>query len=101
MANRVRLDTNGVGVVLKSPGLRSAAKDAAERVADNVRAMGIGVGDRTGGKYEIDLPVKVSAGTSDRARATVTLAHPAGQAVQAKHGALTKAAKQAGLDVNT
>jgi hypothetical protein len=43
--------------------------------------------------------VKVKLSTTDRAHAEVILAHPAGIAVQAKHGALTKAASQAGLEV--
>jgi hypothetical protein len=35
---------------------------------------------------------------TDRAHAVVVLAHAAGDAVQAKHGALSKAAAEAGLD---
>lgn len=95
----VRLNKAGVAQILKSSELQRAVTAAAEQVADNVRAQNIKVGDRDGGKHEVDLPVKVSSSTTDRARATVTITHPAGQAVQAKHGALTKAAAQAGLDV--
>lgn len=95
----VRLNKAGVAQILKSSELQRAVTAAAEQVADNVRAQNIKVGDRDGGKHEVDLPVKVSSSTTDRARAAVTLAHPAGAAVQAKHGALTKAAAQAGLDV--
>jgi hypothetical protein len=79
--------------------MHAATKAAAEKVADGVRSQNIRVGDKDGGPHERDLPVKVTMSTTDRAHANVTITHPAGQAVQAKHGALTKAAAQAGLDV--
>ena len=96
---RVRLNSKGVSAALKSGGMQATVRAAAEAVAANVRAEGIKVGDKDGGRRERDLPVEVSMTTTDRAHARVTLAHAAGQAVQAKHGALTKAAGQAGLDV--
>ena len=99
MPRRVRLDERGMSALLKSPGIAAATKRAAEAVAENVRDMGIRVGDKDGGPREVDLPVTVRVVTTDRAHANVTLAHPAGAAVQAKHGALTKAAAQAGLEV--
>jgi hypothetical protein len=101
MARRgvVRLNSVGVAAVLRSDAMHRAVEDAAEAVADNVRAQGITVGDKDGGSHEYALPVTVRMSTTDRAHANVTLAHPAGQAVQAKHGSLTKAAAQAGLDV--
>jgi hypothetical protein len=99
MARQVRLDSRGVGAILKSAGVAAATRAAAEAVADNVRSQNIRVGDKDGGKREYDLPVKVTMRTTDRAHADVTIAHPAGQSVQAKHGALTKGAAQAGLDV--
>lgn len=97
--SNVKLNSAGVASFLKSAEVRRATHEAAEAVAANVRAQDIKVGDRDGGKHEIDLPVKVYEGTTDRAAARVVLAHPSGLAVQAKHGALTKAAAQAGLDV--
>lgn len=97
--SQVRLNSPGVAEFLKSAGVRAAIAQAAEAVADNVRAQDIKVGDRDGGKHEVKMPVKVTANTTDRAHANVTITHPAGLAVQAKHGALTKAAAQAGLDV--
>ena len=96
----VRLDSSGIRAILQSTEMHRATQDAAEAVADNVRAMNIRVGDKDGGPHEYDLPVEVAVTTTDRAHAFVSLAHPAGLAVQAKHGALTKAAGQAGLDVN-
>lgn len=78
----------------KSDDVRSAARRAAEEVADNVRSQGITVGDLVadGVAVTIALPVEVQ---DDH----VVLAHPAGVAVQAKHGALTKAASAAGMSV--
>ncbi|HJR88824.1 MAG TPA: hypothetical protein VJ782_01525 [Aeromicrobium sp.] len=99
MVNRIRLNSKGIAAILKSPEMQRATRKAAEAVADNVRAQGITVGDRDGGKNQYPIPVTVTMSTTDRAHANVTLAHPAGQAVQAKHGSLTKAAAQAGLDV--
>lgn len=95
----VRLNHAGVREALKSPAMKAAIQAAAEAVAAGVRDMNITVGDVDGGKHEIPLPVTVKVVTTDRAHGIVALAHPAGEAVQAKHGALTKAAAQAGLDV--
>lgn len=98
---KVRLNHAGIAQILKAPAMHAAVKAAAEQVAANVRAQNIRVGDKDGGPRERELPVEVTMTTTDRAKAFVTLAHPAGQAVQAKHGSLTKAAREAGLDVNT
>lgn len=95
----IRLDNKGIAAILRSDAVAAATKRAAESVADGVRAMNIRVGDRDGGPRERELPVTVTMSETDRAHANVTLAHPSGTAVQAKHGALTKAAAQAGLDV--
>lgn len=95
----VRLNSKGVAALLKSAQVAQATRRAAEAVADGVRAQNIRVGDHDGGPRERELPVTVTMVETDRAHASVTLAHPSGQAVQAKHGALTKAAAQAGLDV--
>lgn len=94
----IRLNPRGFDDVAKSRLVREAVTDAAERVADNVRAQGIWVDGIPG---DIELPVKVVEQTTDRARAAVQIAHPSGLAVQAKHGALTKAAAQAGLDIKS
>lgn len=99
--SRIRFSGRGLGRVLSSGRTIAATQEAAEAVASNVRDMGIKVGDRDGGAHERDLPVTVQMVMTDRAHALVSLAHPAGEAVQAKHGALTKAAAEAGLDVKT
>lgn len=98
---RVRLNQKGVAEILKSAGMHRVVQEAVEAIAENVRDQGIKVGDRDGGPAEYDLPVKTSVTTTDRAHGVVTLAHPAGEAVQAKHGALTKAAAAAGLEVKS
>jgi hypothetical protein len=99
MAARVKLDLGGLEEVAKSREVRAAVHDAAERVADAVESQGVRVIGEPG---EIDLPVKVYDDTTDgmrvnRAVSRVVLAHAAGLAVQAKHGALSKAASAAGL----
>lgn len=99
MAAKVTLNSRGLEQVLKSAEMRKAVEAAAQEVADNVRDQNITVGDVDGGSHEIDLPVKVEVYETDRARASVLLAHPAGLAVQAKHGALSKAASAAGIKV--
>jgi hypothetical protein len=99
MTSRIRLNHKGVSEILKSAPMAAEVKATAEKVAQNVRDQGIKVGDRDGGPHEYDLPVTVTMVTTDRAHALVTIAHPSGESVQAKHGSLTKAAAQAGLDV--
>lgn len=95
----IKLNHEGIAAILKGPRMAAAVQAAAEQVAGNVRGMEIKVGDVDGGQHEYDLPITVTMVTTDRAHGIVALAHPAGEAVQAKHGALTKAAGQAGLDV--
>lgn len=100
MANRIKLaPPREIAKILKSPAMVAATRAAAEQVAQNVRDQGIKVGDSDGGPREVDLPVEVSMHITDRAHANVTITHAAGASVQAKHGALTKAAAQVGLDV--
>jgi hypothetical protein len=98
MARDVHLEGRGIEAVAKSAEMHREINALAERVADNVRNMGIRVEGVPG---DVPLPVNVAEGETDRARASVQLAHPSGKAVQAKHGALTKAAAQAGLEVKS
>lgn len=99
MTDKIKLDHAGLAALLKSAEMHRLVEAAAEKVAENVREQGEMVGAFKGGSGEIPLPVKVSVTTTDRAHASVVLAHPAGAAVQAKHGALTRAASAAGLEV--
>jgi hypothetical protein len=93
--SKVRLDRRGIEALLKGREMTAATREAAEVVADNVKAQGHEVEGIPG---DIALPVTVSMYETDRAHAVVAIAHPSGEAVQAKHGALTKAAAEAGLD---
>ncbi|QLQ11179.1 MAG: hypothetical protein HZY75_13350 [Nocardioidaceae bacterium] len=95
----VTLDHAGIASILKSAGVASVIQSAAETMKADIEAAGVTVGDRDGGPREIALPVTVTMLTTDRAKARVSLAHAAGEAVQVKHGLLTKAAGAAGLDV--
>ncbi len=92
----VKLNSSGIANLLESPEMHRLVEKVADEIAYNVRGQGVRVEGIPG---DIELPVKVSVTTTDRARATVVLAHPSGIAVQAKHGALTKAAAAAGLEV--
>lgn len=96
----VKLNHAGIAAIAKGPEMQALVASAAEKIAANVRSQGITVGDTTPGtSSEIDLPVEVETSVGKRARAAVVLAHPAGAAVQAKHGALTRAAAAEGLSV--
>lgn len=96
MASNVKLNHSGLAAIAKSGEIRALVDAAAEEVADNVRGQGIRVEGVPG---DIELPVTVTSYTTDRAGASVALAHPSGIAVQAKHGALSKAVSAAGLEV--
>lgn len=96
---KVKLDHAGIAAILKGSEMHALIEKATEAVAENVREQGITVGAFKGGSGEIALPVTSKVITTDRAHGVVVLAHPAGIATQAKHGALTKAASAAGLQV--
>ena len=93
---KIHPNIKGLNEALKAPAGRAVVEKAAEEIAANVRSLGVDVEGIPG---DIELPVRVDYYESDRSRATVWLAHPAGLAVEAKHGALTKAASAAGLEV--
>lgn len=95
---KVNVDHAALARIVGGAEGHAAALRAAERVADAARSEGIRVGDLVvdGVGTEIDLPVKTYE-TDEGAR--VVLAHPAGIAVQAKHGTLTRAASSVGLKV--
>jgi hypothetical protein len=91
----------GYKIVLDPEGLAEIlTKNMAAPVADAAKAVAaaVDVGNVT------EAEVSVRSGVTDdmrinRARGTVTIAHPAGLAMQAKHGTLTKAAASVGLTV--
>lgn len=77
--------------------MQEATDRLAEKLADEVRTQRTLVEGEPG---ILDLPVEVyQSDDADTAASAVILAHPAGLAVQAKHGSLTKAASALGLEV--
>lgn len=100
---RVRLDHDGMREMLKSEPVAAEVRATAERIADRARSQGrtvddISVSGRAVTRSLADY-VRVYSYTTDRAAAGVTLAHPAGLGMQAKHGVLTTSASALGLDV--
>lgn len=82
---------------LDTPEMQEATERLAGELADEVRTQRTLVEGEPG---DLDLPVEVyPSRDDDSAGAAVVLAHPAGLAVQAKHGSLTKAASALGLEV--
>ena len=98
MARNVRLNSRGVLEQLKSAEVRREVNKLAEEIARIAKMNGPLVQGVPG---DVVLPVKVEEMTTDRARAAVVIAHPSGLAVQAKHGLLTRAAAQAGVEVKS
>lgn len=90
----------GLLAALNSAGVESRVVETAERVAEEIRRDGSWDRQVEGIPGDIDIPVRVDVYKTDRPRASVHLAHPSGLAVQAKRGALTRAASAAGLVVN-
>lgn len=84
-----RLDYQGIEYILKTQ-MRGAVDEAADAIAAAVD---------TGSVY--DALVTTRSYTTDRAKGSVTIAHPAGLAIEAKHGALKKAAASVGLTVRS
>ena len=89
MVDLVHIDYAALGEVLKVTMREPIDKLAAEIAAK------VDVGSVT------DALVTVLSTTTDRAVAIVAIAHPAGEAIQAKHGALTKAAAACGYEVKS
>jgi hypothetical protein len=87
MAPGVELDHDGIAKILKED-MRGPVHEAALAIAARVD-----VGSVT------DAEVTVRDYTTDRAASAVSIAHPAGLAIQAKYGSLTKAAAGIGLEV--
>jgi hypothetical protein len=85
----VKLDHAGIERILRKD-MRGPIEALARQVAANVN-----VGSVT------EAQVTVRSYTTDRAIAVVAIAHPAGAAIQAKHGSLTRAAASQGLTVRS
>lgn len=91
-------NSEGFAEIIKSAGVRAAVEAAANAVAGNVSGQGLVASSKA---YESgpEIVGVVEMSTTDRPNAHVTIKHPAGLAMQAKHGVLTKAASSAGLEV--
>lgn len=98
MSVPIRFDPASLGAVLKGSQMQDAVRHVAEAIAANVDAQGL-VAQSGVGNVGPEIKGTVRVSVSDRARATVTIAHPAGIAMQAKHGVLTRAANAAGFEV--
>ena len=84
----VHLNFAAIGKILKED-MRGPVDELAAQIAAKVD-----VGN-------VDAPVTVESFTTDRAVAVIAIAHPAGEAIQAKHGALTQAAAACGYEVKS
>lgn len=89
---KIRLDHAGIAEVLRSEEVHTVIDGYADRTA--------GAALMDPATVRIDIDVDVDSYTTDRAAASVTLAHPAGVPVEAKYGVLTRAAAAAGLQVH-
>lgn len=87
------LDRAGVGEILRSAEMAGAVDELARQIAADVRA---GIADP-----DVADTVDVDSYVTDRAAASITIAHPMGMPLQAKHGVLTGAAASLGLDVRS
>lgn len=101
MALRVtfRRDVAGIGAVLKSKPVQVMIEAAAKQVAANVDSQKLEATSGTSEGQPPQIKGTVHTSVTDRARANVVIEHPAGQGMQAKHGVLTRAAAEAGLEV--
>jgi hypothetical protein len=94
---QIHWDEAGLMRALTSREVMAAAERVAERVAEKARAQNILVEHEPG---DVGLPVEVSMQEKEgEPYASVTIAHPAGLAVQAKHGILTRSAAELGFEV--
>lgn len=95
MRVRVRLDPAGIRQVLQSAPMRAMVAQAGEQAATAVRAQGrIARSGAQSSGPDITGSVRVVVGSSGydgRPVAQVSITHPAGVAMQAKHGVMTRA----------
>ncbi|WP_229398179.1 hypothetical protein [Micromonospora okii] len=89
----IRLDHKGIAELLKSPEFAAVMTTKSAEVAAVVGAHQSIV------RHE--MPVTAEPYQTDRAAAEVTIEHAGGIGVEAKYGALTRAATATGLEVTT
>lgn len=87
-----------VKIKLNKPELMGILRDFfSDDIA--VRAEAIAADVRANVPKDVPVHVKHELNRSGRPVSIVTIAHPSGMARQAKHGTLTRAAAQQGLDI--
>jgi|SRR5690606_4415160 len=104
---RVRLDSRGLAQVMQSAGMTAATRTATEAIAAAARAQGrtttSEAQESSGTELPIDAttrPVTRSPRIRDaRHMGLITITHPAGLGMEAKHGVLSRAAAAAGFRV--
>lgn len=87
----IKLDSGGMRAMLSSGPVAAAINSLAQSVASSIDVEA----------HDGPVPVRVGQYTTDRAAASVSLAHPAGLPLEAKYGVLAKAAGAAGLEVRS
>ena len=94
-----KLNRLGVAELAKGAEMRRVMHETAQAVAGNVDSQGLQAqsADDNG---DTAIRGTVFDEITDRARSSVTIEHPAALAMEAKHGVLTKAVGQAGLEVH-
>ncbi|AYN57731.1 hypothetical protein PBI_DRMANHATTAN_11 [Arthrobacter phage DrManhattan] len=94
--SKIRLDSAGIAAVLRS----SEVTAEVEALGSKVRAA-VGSPTASGKPIPVERRSRTASGgrLSSRPAVNITLAHPAGLAVEAKRGPLAKAASSVGLQV--
>jgi len=93
---KIKLDRRGIGAVLAGGEVTGVIADLGEDVASRVYE------DSHDGIVPVDATpyrARLRGDTVPRAAVAVTMAHPAGMAIEAKRGSLVAAASAAGLEV--
>lgn len=85
---KFEIDRGGVKAILKSDAVAAIVEAAAQSIAEDVRDI-----------VDDDMEVRVTPYDYDRAARNITIAHAGGLGMQAKRGALTRAAARHGLEV--
>ena len=96
MAQKIRLDSGGIADMLRSAPVAAAVASLGAQVAGNV-----GTPTASGRAIKVTTRSRTASGgrLSARPAVDISLADPAGTAVEAKRGPLRQAAAAAGLEV--
>ena len=77
----VELNHRGMADLLRSDGAQNVVEREADQVATRARGRGVTVEGDIG---QVSVPIEVVRARSTRARALVSIQHPAGEAIEAK-----------------